>query len=72
MTFNKISIATAPKLTGPWETIGSTLPSGSRINLAGKDVLWVSYQASSNALPLFPSKSALMLPRYVPSPAETT
>ncbi|KXG46647.1 Glycoside hydrolase, family 43 [Penicillium griseofulvum] len=39
-TGNKISYASAPSIKGPWTTIGSMLPSGSSIDLAGKDDLW--------------------------------
>ncbi|KAI5797809.1 glycosyl hydrolase [Geopyxis carbonaria] len=34
-TGNKISVATAPALSGPWTLTGSALPSGSKINLSG-------------------------------------
>ena len=39
-TGNKINIATAPALQGPWTNKGSALPSGSSINLAGNQDLW--------------------------------
>ncbi|KAL5354967.1 putative arabinan endo-1,5-alpha-L-arabinosidase A [Aspergillus floccosus] len=39
-TGNKISYASASSIKGPWTTIGSMLPDGSSINLAGKDDLW--------------------------------
>lgn len=40
-TGNKISYASASSINGPWTTLGSMLPSGSSIDLAGKDDLWV-------------------------------
>lgn len=39
-TGGKIAIHTAPALTGPWTYKGAMLPSGSKINLKGKDDLW--------------------------------
>ena len=39
-TFNKISIATAPNIRGPWTEQGSALPAGSSINKPGRNVLW--------------------------------
>ncbi|KAI2722756.1 CAZyme family GH43 [Penicillium psychrosexuale] len=39
-TGNKISYASASSINGPWTTIGSILPSGSSIDLAGNDDLW--------------------------------
>ena len=39
-TGNKIQIATAPAIQGPWTVKGSALPSGSEINLAGNQDLW--------------------------------
>ncbi|OWZ12962.1 hypothetical protein PHMEG_00013796 [Phytophthora megakarya] len=39
-TGNKISIHSAPALTGPWTYLGAAVPSGSKINLTGKDDLW--------------------------------
>ena len=39
-TGNRIQIATAPAITGPWTIKGSVLPSGSSINLAGNKDLW--------------------------------
>jgi arabinan endo-1,5-alpha-L-arabinosidase len=40
-TGGKIAIHSAPSLTGPWSYKGAAIPSGSKINLAGKDDLWV-------------------------------
>jgi arabinan endo-1,5-alpha-L-arabinosidase len=40
-TGGKIAIHTAPSLTGPWTYRGAMLPSGSSINLAGNQDLWV-------------------------------
>lgn len=40
-TGGKIAIHTAPSLTGPWAYQGAALPSGSSINLAGNQDLWV-------------------------------
>lgn len=40
-----IGIWKASDLTGPWEYQGKVLPSGSMINLAGNDDLWVSNRA---------------------------
>ncbi|MCJ1325764.1 hypothetical protein MMC10_002427 [Thelotrema lepadinum] len=39
-TGNKIQIATAPAISGPWTVKGSALPSGSSIQLAGNTDLW--------------------------------
>ena len=41
-TGNKISYASSSSIEGPWTVLGSVLPSGSSINLAGNDDLWVS------------------------------
>jgi arabinan endo-1,5-alpha-L-arabinosidase len=41
-TGGRIAIHTAPSLTGPWTYVGAALPSGSSINLAGNQDLWVS------------------------------
>lgn len=41
-TGNKIAIHSAPALTGPWKYLGAAVPDGSKINLKGKDDLWVS------------------------------
>lgn len=42
-TGNKISYASASSIKGPWTTIGSMLPSGSSIDLAGNTDLWVRF-----------------------------
>jgi arabinan endo-1,5-alpha-L-arabinosidase len=42
-TGNKIAIHSAPALTGPWTYLGAAVPSGSKINLTGKDDLWVRF-----------------------------
>ncbi|KAF7712971.1 Arabinan endo-1,5-alpha-L-arabinanase [Penicillium ucsense] len=39
-TGNKISYASASSIAGPWTGLGSMLPSGSSINLAGRNDLW--------------------------------
>ena len=39
-TGNKIQIATASSIEGPWTIKGSALPSGSKIDLAGNQDLW--------------------------------
>lgn len=39
-TANKIEIATASSISGPWTIQGSALPSGSKINLPGNQDLW--------------------------------
>lgn len=41
-TGGKIAIHSAPSITGPWTYKGAAIPKGSKINLAGKDDLWVS------------------------------
>jgi arabinan endo-1,5-alpha-L-arabinosidase len=41
-TGNKISYASSSSIQGPWTVLGSVLPSGSSINLDGKNDLWVS------------------------------
>lgn len=41
-TGNKIAIASASDLSGPWKALGSVVPGGSSINLPGRDDLWVS------------------------------
>jgi arabinan endo-1,5-alpha-L-arabinosidase len=40
-TGNKISYASSSSINGPWTNIGSMLPGGSSIDLAGNDDLWV-------------------------------
>jgi arabinan endo-1,5-alpha-L-arabinosidase len=40
-TGSMISYASAPAIEGPWTTLGSALPGGSSINLAGNTDLWV-------------------------------
>ncbi|OQE13774.1 hypothetical protein PENFLA_c043G08503 [Penicillium flavigenum] len=39
-TGNKISYASATSINGPWTNIGSMLPAGSSVDLAGSDDLW--------------------------------
>ncbi|PSN67545.1 endo-1,5-alpha-L-arabinosidase [Corynespora cassiicola Philippines] len=39
-TGGKIAIHSAPSITGPWTYKGAAIPSGSKINLKGKDDLW--------------------------------
>ncbi|CAO2651505.1 Nn.00g040750.m01.CDS01 [Neocucurbitaria sp. VM-36] len=39
-TGGKIAIHSAPSITGPWTYKGAAIPSGSKINLNGKDDLW--------------------------------
>lgn len=41
-TGSRIGIWKAGDLTGPWEYQGAAIPSGSSINLPGRDDLWVS------------------------------
>ena len=41
-TGSRIGIWKAGDLTGPWVYQGAVVPSGSIINIAGKDDLWVS------------------------------
>jgi arabinan endo-1,5-alpha-L-arabinosidase len=40
-TGGKIAVHTAPAVTGPWTYKGAAIPAGSKINLKGKDDLWV-------------------------------
>jgi hypothetical protein len=40
-TGNRISVATASSLSGPWVAKGSAISGGSKINKKGKDDLWV-------------------------------
>lgn len=40
-TGNKISYASSSSIEGPWTNLGSMLPDGSSIDLAGSDDLWV-------------------------------
>lgn len=40
-TGGKIAIHSAPSITGPWTYRGAAIPNGSKINLNGKDDLWV-------------------------------
>ena len=37
-----ITYATSDSLNGPWEGVGSVVPGGSKINMAGNTDLWVS------------------------------
>lgn len=39
---DQIKYASAKSLAGPWTHIGSAVPGGSSIDLAGNDDLWVS------------------------------
>ena len=39
-TGNKIQIAKASSIAGPWTNVGSVVPAGSSINLAGNQDLW--------------------------------
>ena len=41
-TGNEISYASSSSIKGPWSSIGSVLPDGSSIDLAGNTDLWVS------------------------------
>lgn len=47
VTNNKITIATAPSIAGPWTNQGAALPSGSSIQLPGNQDLWVSHYCRS-------------------------
>jgi arabinan endo-1,5-alpha-L-arabinosidase len=40
-TGNKISYASSSSIKGPWTVVGSVLPDGSSIDIAGYDDLWV-------------------------------
>ena len=40
-TGGKIAIHSAKTINGPWTYLGAAIPAGSKINLAGKDDLWV-------------------------------
>lgn len=40
-TGGKIAIHSAPSITGPWTYKGAAIPNGSKINLNGKNDLWV-------------------------------
>lgn len=40
-TGGKIAIHSAPSINGPWTYLRAAIPAGSKINLAGKDDLWV-------------------------------
>ena len=40
ITFNKITIATAPSISGPWTSQGAAIPAGSVIDLPGNQDLW--------------------------------
>jgi arabinan endo-1,5-alpha-L-arabinosidase len=44
-TGGKIAIHTAPHMYGPWTYRGAAIPAGSKINLKGKDDLWVRVAA---------------------------
>lgn len=41
-THEKVKYASAKALEGPWTMLGSVVPKGSSIDLAGKNDLWVS------------------------------
>ena len=49
-TGGKIAIHTAPSITGPWTYKGAAIPAGSKINLPGKDDLWVFHIRICNHL----------------------
>lgn len=59
-TSEKILTASANSLEGPWTTHGSAIPDGSKIDIPGKNILWVSYLHS-------PSLVILSLPRLFPN-----
>jgi arabinan endo-1,5-alpha-L-arabinosidase len=40
-TGGKIAIHSAKTINGPWTYLHAAIPAGSKINLAGKDDLWV-------------------------------
>lgn len=40
-TGGKISVATAPSMSGPWVARGVAIPAGSKINKKGRDDMWV-------------------------------
>jgi arabinan endo-1,5-alpha-L-arabinosidase len=40
-TGGKIAIHSAPAITGPWTYLRAAIPNGSKINLNGKNDLWV-------------------------------
>lgn len=42
-TGGKIAVHSAPALTGPWTYKGAAISAGSKINLKGKDDLWVKH-----------------------------
>lgn len=42
-TGNEISYVTASSIEGPWTAVGSVLPDGSSIDLAGNTDLWVRF-----------------------------
>lgn len=41
-THEKIKYASAKSLSGPWTMVGSVVPDGSKIDLSGRNDLWVS------------------------------
>lgn len=49
-TGGKIAIHSAPSITGPWTYKGAAISAGSKINLNGKNDLWVSWSAYSQYL----------------------
>jgi arabinan endo-1,5-alpha-L-arabinosidase len=46
-TGNQISYASASSIEGPWTVVGSVLPDGSSIDIAGYDDLWVRSVATN-------------------------
>ena len=42
-TNHKIVVSKAKSLSGPWKNVGAALPRGSKINLAGREDLWVCH-----------------------------
>jgi hypothetical protein len=49
-TGGKIAIHSARSIVGPWTYIGAAIPNGSKINLNGKNDLWVNHAPFLNYL----------------------
>jgi hypothetical protein len=49
-TGGKIAIHSARSIVGPWTYIGAAIPNGSKINLNGKNDLWVNHTPFMNYL----------------------
>lgn len=58
-TGNEISYDSASSIEGPWTAVGSVLPDGSSIDIAGYNDLWVRVLKQSSVSPFHGSHSSI-------------